>query len=175
MSSTGHATTRLVVLRGNSASGKSSLAMALRERPMSVVQQDHLRRIVLKERDGNDPASLAPTLIDQTVRFCLDHGKDVILEGILYADKYRLMILALLADHLGTNHVYYLDIPFEETARRHETRPLRDEFTVEAMSDWYIPADALGVPDEVVIGSESTFEETLARIHADLDAAPPGR
>ncbi|MFE4060604.1 kinase, partial [Streptomyces sp. NPDC059096] len=46
--------TRLVVLRGNSASGKSSVATGLRERfgrGLAVVGQDNLRRIVLRERD----------------------------------------------------------------------------------------------------------------------------
>ncbi|MFF4041395.1 hypothetical protein [Streptomyces sp. NPDC001816] len=42
--------TRLVVLRGNSASGKSSVAAGLREkfgRGLALVGQDNLRRIVL--------------------------------------------------------------------------------------------------------------------------------
>lgn len=46
--------TRPVVLRGNSASGKSSVAAGLRERfgrGLALVSQDNLRRIVLRERD----------------------------------------------------------------------------------------------------------------------------
>ena len=46
--------TRLVVLRGNSASGKSSVAAGLRKRfgrGIAVVGQDTLRRDVLHERD----------------------------------------------------------------------------------------------------------------------------
>lgn len=65
--------TRLVVLRGPSRSGKSTLSMSLRERPMSVVGQDHLRRIILKDRDKLE-LTAAVELIDLTVRFCLDHG-----------------------------------------------------------------------------------------------------
>lgn len=46
--------TRLIVLRGNSASGKSSVAAAVRERysrGVALVSQDTLRREVLRERD----------------------------------------------------------------------------------------------------------------------------
>jgi predicted kinase len=46
--------TRLIVLRGNSGSGKSTVARALREaygRGIARVSQDLIRRIILKEKD----------------------------------------------------------------------------------------------------------------------------
>ncbi len=54
--------TRLVVLRGDSASGKSSVAVCLRERSvrgLAVVGQDNLRRIVLREPTGPVPRTSA--------------------------------------------------------------------------------------------------------------------
>src|SRR5882757_4585012 len=51
---TGSGETVLVVLRGNSAAGKSSVAAGLRAgfgRGLAVVGQDNLRRTVLRERD----------------------------------------------------------------------------------------------------------------------------
>lgn len=53
--------TVLVVLRGNSASGKSSVAAGLRTRygrGLAVVAQDNLRRIVLRERDRPGAANI---------------------------------------------------------------------------------------------------------------------
>jgi len=50
----GMQTSRLIVLRGNSGSGKSTTARALRERfgrRLAWVEQDYLRRVVLKEHD----------------------------------------------------------------------------------------------------------------------------
>lgn len=44
----------LIVIRGNSASGKSTLAAALRERygrGLAIVAQDQLRRVILREKD----------------------------------------------------------------------------------------------------------------------------
>lgn len=67
--------TRLIVLRGNSASGKSSVAAGLRERydrGVALVSQDTLRRDVLRERDVPGGANIG--LIELTVRHALDHG-----------------------------------------------------------------------------------------------------
>jgi hypothetical protein len=78
----GSAHTKLVVIRGNSGSGKSSIARELRlryGRGCALVEQDYLRRIVLRERDK--PGGLAPSLIAHTVRFALDHDYHVILEA----------------------------------------------------------------------------------------------
>lgn len=62
--------TRLIVIRGNSASGKSSVAAGLREkfgRNLAIVGQDNLRRIVLRERDRPGGANIG--LIDLTTRY----------------------------------------------------------------------------------------------------------
>lgn len=59
--------TRLVVLRGNSASGKSTVAAGLRERfgrNLALVGQDNLRRVVLGEPDQPGAANIG--LIDIT-------------------------------------------------------------------------------------------------------------
>jgi hypothetical protein len=52
-------TTKLVVLRGNAGSGKSSTAQELRRRlgrGVAWVEQDYLRRVVLREHDVPDRA-----------------------------------------------------------------------------------------------------------------------
>lgn len=57
--------TRLIVLRGNSASGKSSVAACIRDRfgrGLALVGQDNLRRVVLRERDRPGAANIG--LID---------------------------------------------------------------------------------------------------------------
>lgn len=99
--------TRLVVLRGNSASGKSSVADGLRERfgrDLALVGQDNLRRIMLRERDRPGAANIG--LIDLTARYALDAGFHVVVEGILYADRYGDMLTELRADHRGPTHGY---------------------------------------------------------------------
>ncbi|WP_144123865.1 kinase [Catellatospora sichuanensis] len=169
-------TTILVVIRGNSGSGKSSIARAVRlayGRGCALVEQDHLRRIILRELDG--PGGLAPDFIDHTVRYLLDNGYHVVLEGILAEHKYGAMVRALLASHRGTSSAFYLDIPFEETVRRHATRPQSADFTTDQMRGWYRERDVLGVDGEHVIGPESSFDDSVALIAArsGLAAAAP--
>lgn len=164
--------TRLVVLRGNSASGKSSVAAGLRERfgrGLAVVGQDNLRRIVLRERDRPGAANIG--LIGLTARYALDAGFHVVVEGILYADRYGDMLAALRADHRGATHGYYLDVPFAETLIRHATKPIADDVSETQLRDWYRARDLLPGGIETVIGADSSLHETVDRIMLETGLA----
>ncbi len=115
-------------------------------RGVALVEQDYLRRVLLREQER--PGAAAPALIDQTVRFCLDHDYHVVLEGILAASGHTTMIGELLRAHRGRSFVFYLDVSLEETLRRHATRPQATEFSGEDMHGWYLPHDVLGVEGE---------------------------
>jgi chloramphenicol 3-O-phosphotransferase len=167
---------RLIVLRGNSGSGKSAVAAAIRARygrGIALVGQDNLRRIVLRERDV--PAGANIGLIDLTARYALNHCFHVVVDGILYADHYADMLEALRRDHQDRSWFYYLDVPFEETMTRHATRPQAAEFGLAEMQSWYRERDLLPGAIEQVIGAASTLEETVQRIMRDtgLATCPP--
>jgi predicted kinase len=168
--------TRLIVLRGNSGSGKSSVAMALREahgRGLAWVSQDLIRRIILREKDR--PGGVNVGLIDHVARYSLDHGYHAVLDGIFYADRYEQMLDGLRRDHLGQSCFYYLDVSWEETVRRHATRPQAADFGVDDMRDWYRPRDLLTAVREQVIPETSTLQETTSLILAQaLRPARPG-
>jgi predicted kinase len=169
VSQLGDSTTRLAVLRGNSGSGKSTTAQEVRRRigrGVAWVEQDYLRRILLREHDRPGQPNIG--LIDQTVRYALDSGYHVILEGILYSPTYGEMVRQLIADHVGQTGVYYFQIPFDETVRRHATRPLSKVVTPEQMREWYQPCDLLGVPGEQIIDITSTLDDSTTRIINDL-------
>ena len=164
----GSAETRLVMLRGNSGSGKSTVARALqRKRPRDVawVSQDLLRREVLRATDV--PGTRAVDLIDATARFALDRGMHVVVDGILNADKYGAMLRCLVRDHVGVTATYLWDVPFEETVRRHATKPVADEFGREQMREWHHSLPVLPGPAEVVLGPDETAAAALARIRTD--------
>ncbi|MFE9451880.1 AAA family ATPase [Streptomyces sp. NPDC006739] len=168
--------TRLVVLRGNSASGKSSVAAGLRERfgrGLALVSQDNLRRIVLREHDRPRAANIG--LIDLTARYALNAGYHVVVEGILHADHYGDMLTRLRVDHRGPTHGYYLDVPFGETLARHATKPIGDDVNEAQLRDWYGPRDLLPGGIETVIGAQSALHETIDRIMLDTGLAhlPP--
>ncbi|WP_306458946.1 kinase [Streptomyces sp. 1331.2] len=141
-------------------------------RGLAVVAQDLLRRTVLRERDVPGGANIG--LIDVVARHALDHGFHVVVEGVLAAERYREMLARLAADHRGRSHLYYLDVDFAETVRRHATRPQAAEFSPAAMADWYQPYDLLPHGLEVVIGQHSTLDRTVGRILADTALTPPG-
>ncbi|MFI8308458.1 AAA family ATPase [Streptomyces sp. NPDC085927] len=164
--------TRLIVLRGNSASGKSSVAAGLRQRfgrGLALIGQDNLRRTVLRERDRPGAANIG--LIDLTARYALNAGYRVVVEGILYADRYGDMLTALRAEHRGPTRGYYLDVPFDETLARHATKPIADDVNETRLRDWYRPRDLLPDGLETVIGADSALEETVERIMSDTGLA----
>jgi predicted kinase len=143
----------LIVLRGNSGSGKSTTARELRRlHPGRFVwlEQDNFRRVVADE-DGLAQRPLTVDLIDRCARLALGGGRDVIVEGILDAGRYGTMLRALHDAYPGTSSFYYFSIPFDETVRRHATRPLAEAFGPEAMAAWYRADDRLpGVPEQVI-------------------------
>jgi hypothetical protein len=155
----------LIVLRGNSGSGKTSTAVAVRTRlgrGIALVQQDVFRRTVLKERDV--PGGVNIGLISLATRYALDSGYHVIVEGILYSDRYAEMLRSLVDDHRGLTMFYYFDVSFAETVRRHAARPQATEFTAEQMRGWYAHRDLLGFPDERLVLETSTLDDTVGRI-----------
>ncbi|MFF4319409.1 AAA family ATPase [Streptomyces sp. NPDC001568] len=171
----GHGGTRLVVVRGNSASGKSSVAAGIRERfgrGVALVGQDNLRRIVLRESDLPGAANIG--LIDTVARYALDAGYHVVVEGILYADRYGDMLAALIRDHRGVSHCYYLDIPIEDTLTRHATKAdlaYRTRVTERELRTWYRERDLLPGRLETVIGADSALPDTIDRIMNDTGLA----
>lgn len=163
----GSATTRLIVVRGNSGAGKSTVAAGLRAacgRGLAWVSQDLIRRVILREKDR--PGAVNIGLIDQVVRYCLDHGYHVVLDGILRADAYEQMLAGLKLDHLGITRFYYLDVTLDETLRRHATRP-QATFGADDMRGWYRPHDLLTTVGERVIPETSTLHETVDLILTD--------
>ncbi|MEU4541837.1 AAA family ATPase [Nonomuraea dietziae] len=167
---------QLIVLRGNSGSGKTSVALALRaaygRRGLAVIGQDTVRRDILREPDVQGGVNIG--LIDTMTRYTLEHGHHVVLEGILFASRYGSMLRALRHDYAGRSAFFYLDVPFEETVRRHATRPQRTQFTAEQMREWYIERDLLPGGYETVIGQDSSLEETVRLMlsRARLDGVP---
>src|SRR5699024_5501323 len=74
----------LILLRGNSGSGKSTVAAALRQaygRGLAIIGQDVVRREILRERDLPGAANI--TMIDLMARHALAHGFHVVVEGIM--------------------------------------------------------------------------------------------
>jgi hypothetical protein len=157
----------LLVIRGNSASGKTTAAREARRRfgrGAAVVEQDYFRRVVLREHGGIGTDAVAPGSIDMCVRHLLGAGYHVIVEGILHTGSYGPMLRQLIGDHLGPSHAFYLDVGFEETVRRRHNRAEPIPVTAAQMLDWYAEHDVLGVDGEHVIPETATLEHAVATV-----------
>ena len=156
---------KLVIIRGNSGSGKSTLARQLQwelGRNTLVIPQDTVRRDMLWARDGADTAALP--LLRTLLRYGYEHCGVTILEGIFYADWYC-PLFQDAAELFGENiFAYYYDLPFEETLRRHETKPNRFDFGEEDMRRWWREKDYIGFIPEETIGPDVTLEAAAERI-----------
>lgn len=159
----------LIVLRGNSASGKTTVAAELQRAlgpGTANIAQDHLRRVVLREHDVANGDNIG--LLDNTIRYCMGLGYDVIVEGILVTAHYREMLCQVLTDHCGPSHAFYLELPLDVALRRHQERPLGIEVPPEQFRGWYVPSDVLGVPGEVVLDATADVAVTTGAIMAAL-------
>ena len=157
---------KLIMLRGNSGSGKTTVAKGLQElfgRGTMVLSQDMIRREVLKERDGTDPPALP--LIKQMLRYGSENCKVVILEGIFIADWYRELFEAAIELYGSDIYAYYFDISFEETVRRHQTRSKVAEFGANEMREWWKEKDYLDLIKETAITEDKSKEEIVNEIY----------
>jgi thymidylate kinase len=153
---------RLIVIRGNSASGKSSVAEGVRAaygRGVAWIEQDYVRRMIFAELDQPDGANIAA--IEQLALLALDRGFHALVEGIMPSARYAGMLARLAQRHTGPSFFFYFDVSFEETVRRHGTRPKATAFDAEEMRSWYQHRDLLEQPRETVVGESSTLAQTI--------------
>ncbi len=160
---------KLIILRGNSGSGKTTVAKALQEKlgyNTMRISQDEVRRNMLWVKDGKDTKALP--LMAELLKYGKIHSELTILEGIMYDEWYS--PLFKLANELYESNIYayYFDIPFEETLRRHSMRNKSQEFGEEAMRGWWREKDISSVLDEQVITCEMQADDIVERIYQDL-------
>lgn len=111
---------KLIIIRGNSGSGKSSVAKRLQRkigRNTLMIPQDIVRRDMLWAHDGHDTAAL-PLFID-LLQYGYGNSEITILEGILNSKWYKPLFDKAMELYGNDIYAYYYDLPFEETLRRH--------------------------------------------------------
>ncbi|MBR5040938.1 MAG: kinase [Clostridiales bacterium] len=156
---------KLVILRGNSGSGKSTVAKELQSilgNNTMLISQDMVRREILKVSDGKDTKALP--LLKQLLRYGYDHSEVVILEGIMVADWYRPLFELAVSLYGEDVYAYYFDLPFEETVKRHKTRTKAGSFGEEAMKEWWVEKDYSDVLNESKIPEELSKENIVKMI-----------
>lgn len=159
----------LIIIRGNSGSGKTTIAQQLQKElgpGTMLISQDVIRRDIMytKDREGNPSIQL----IQNIAIYGKENCKHIIIEGILGNKIYQAMLHELISFFNNRAIVCYFDIPFEETIKRHLTKPNAHEFGVQKMEDWWLEKDYLGVPNEIICTEQHTQTDILHTLQVQL-------
>ena len=157
---------KLIILRGNSGSGKTTTAKELQKRfgrNTMLISQDIIRREMLNVKDGEN--TLALPLMKELLSYGNKHSEVVILEGIMYADWYRSLFQLAVQLYNTEVYAYYFDLPFEETLKRHQTKPNCGDFGEEEMRRWWREKDFSNILNEVRITSDKDKESIVNEIY----------
>jgi predicted kinase len=156
---------KLIILRGNSGSGKTTTAKSLQNHlghGTLLVSQDVVRRDMLKvhDRDGNPSIDL----IRQIAEYGKGKSEVVIVEGILNKSRYGEMLKDLIQFYNQEAYTYYFDLSFEETVIRHNTRAQKMEFGENSLRAWWNSNDYLGVQGETLFTNDMSQNDVLKQI-----------
>lgn len=157
---------KLIMLRGNSGSGKSTAARSLQRRfgrGTLLIGQDTVRREMLWVKPGEDVR-----LLGDLVWYGRENCFVTILEGILDAGRYRALFQEVRRAFGEEIYAYYYDIPFQETLRRHRTKPNCGDFGEEEMRGWWKERDYIGFIPEKALTADVGLEEAVERIWRDV-------
>jgi predicted ABC-type ATPase len=159
---------RLIILRGPSGAGKSAVARELFAQAIhktAIIQQDYYRFIFKPAGGGSMPNSDAiHRMIECNCIVALERGYDVILEGILSARSYCDVLDRIIDAHNGSNYMFYFNISFEETVKRHQTRKHISDFDINEMRKWYEAAHRSNHNLERLIPEDFSMLETVKHI-----------
>ena len=160
---------KIIILRGNSASGKSTIAKALQKSigpGTMLISQDAIRRDMLYVKDR--PHNQSIPLLHNLVTFAAQHSPITILEGIFYREIYE-DLFASIADLYGDNiHAYYFDLSFEETLQRHAQKPIATEIAPATLRDWWREKDYLHHITEKMLDSKMSKDDIVKLILNDI-------
>jgi len=160
---------RLIIIRGNSGSGKSTVAKKLQHKmgyETMLIPQDVVRREVLRVKDETGNPSVQ--LVYDLAMYGSKIGYDVIVEGIFVNDRYGEMLYKLIENFNGQAFVYYFDIPIETTLKRHATKPNAHEFGEKELRSWWVENDYLGVANEKGIPAHMKEDEIVEMFLDDV-------
>ena len=160
---------QLIILRGNSGSGKTTTGKGLQRKfghGTMLISQDVVRREMLFVKDGPNPES--SQLLSELTLYGKNNCNIVILEGILNSNWYKNLFENLLDEFKNQIFAYYFDIPFEETLNRHQQKPNAHEFGEKEMKEWWNENDLLNIIPEVLLYKELSLNEIVDIIYKDV-------
>ena len=161
---------KLIILRGNSGSGKTSAAKALQEKfgPNTMRISHDMIRMEMLHTSGKVGVEKSEPLMIELLQYGRAHSEITVLEGILPAEPYRRLFEAAKEEYGENIFAYYYDLSFEETLRRHGTKPNRGDFGEEDMRRWWLEKDLLPDIPETILTEEWSLEDAVEKIFQDV-------
>ncbi|BDR56422.1 AAA family ATPase [Xylocopilactobacillus apis] len=154
--------TKLIIIRGNSGSGKTTTADALKKsfsNSTLLINQDLIRKQLLDEPDISHNLSIS--LMDQLLIWGEENVKQIILEGILKTSVYGEWIKKVQANYGKKVTTCYFNLTFDECIKRNKTK--KESFALEQMKRWWIEDDLIGNED-LIFSSSSSIHEQVRKI-----------
>lgn len=161
---------KLIILRGNSGSGKTTVAKMLQEKfgtNTMLISHDMVRMQILHVWGEEGHRKSQPLMI-QLLKYGKQNSEITILEGILPAKEYRQLFETAVEEYGQNIYSYYYDLPFEETVRRHSTKPNRGEFGEAEMRRWWKEKDYLSMIPQTILKEDISLEAAVERIYRDV-------
>ena len=158
---------KLIILRGNSGSGKTSVAKALQRKFGSntmLLSHDMVRMEILHVWSQEGIIKSEPLMIN-LLKYGKANSKITILEGVLPAKEYNKLFETAVEEYGENIFAYYYDLPFEETLARHSTKPNRNDFGESDMRRWWKEKDFLPMISEKVLDKDISFEDAIEMIY----------
>ena len=152
---------RLIILRGNSACGKTTTAIGLKKsygEDAMLISLDYIKNTMLTVKNNR---FILNELLFQLAAFGKKYCKVVIIEGIFNSKKYFDLFQKLNLLFKDNVYAFYFDIPFEETLLRHKNRLESKEFGEIEMRKWWHDKDLLKNIPEMIIEKDMTIDETI--------------
>ena len=161
---------KLIIFRGNSGSGKTTVAKELQNKfglNTMLISQDVIRREILHVKDGKNTEVIP--FMEQLLKYGNANCEVVILEGIMVADWYQPLFELAVGLYGKEIYAYYFDLPFEETLKRHQTRSKCQEFGEKDMKRWWVEKDYSNILSEKIITKEQSMEAIVEGILLEID------
>ena len=164
---------KLIILRGNSGSGKTSVAKALQKKfgaNTMRISHDMVRMEMLHvwSAEGIVKSEL---LMIQLLEYGSVNSEITIMEGILPTKEYRRLFEAAKRAFGDDIFAYYYDLPFEETLNRHQTKPNCNEFGEADMRQWWKEKDYLPTMQETILTKDLSLEDVVEMIYAQVSSS----
>lgn len=103
----------------------------------------------------------------------LKYGKQnsdmTILEGILDSEEYHSLFETAVKEYGENIFAYYYDLLFEETLRRHSTKPNRNDFGEADVRRWWREKDYLSIITETILTEDMSFDDAVNMIYQEVN------